>query len=59
MVGQERFHCFPLSKELIEETLTSEGFKIHDDMKLFSHEIRENNWDGQEVFFVSAVLQDD
>ena len=33
MVGQERFYCFPMSKQLVVETLASEGFKMLDDVK--------------------------
>jgi len=59
MVGQERFYCFPLSKDLIEQTLTNEGFKIRDDMKLFVPEITDPYCDQQAMFFLSAVLQAD
>ncbi|XP_068752454.1 indolethylamine N-methyltransferase-like [Montipora capricornis] len=57
MVGQEKFHCFPLTKQLVEETLISEGFKILDDMKisLFKHEY-ESICDAKGLFFVSAIL---
>lgn len=30
MVGHEKFHCFPLSKNIIEETFAKEGFQVLD-----------------------------
>ena len=58
MVGQEKFHCFPLSKQLIEETLASEGFQILDEVKIFplTAENTEPFCDAKGNFFVSAVL---
>lgn len=58
MVGQEKFYCFPLSKQFIEETLTTEGFQILDDMKTFAltAENTEPFCDAKGTFFVSAVL---
>ena len=61
MVGQEKFHSFPLSKNLIEYTLTSEGFKMLDaGVRLISPEKNyPQGCDPAQIFFVSAVLQDD
>ena len=58
MVGQEKFYCFPLSKNLIEETLAIEGFKMPDNIKLLPVNL-EPHCDAKEMFFLSAVLQDD
>ena len=55
MVGQERFYCFPLSKNFIEETLASEGFKMAEDMKVLAINDKPNS-DAKEIFFLSAVL---
>ena len=58
MVGQDSFYCFPLSKNLIKETLAVEGFKMPDDMKLLPVNL-EPFCDAKEFFFLSAVLQDE
>ena len=55
MVGQEKFYCFPLSKELVEETLINEGFKTRGEMKIRSWG-RNANCDANGFFFLSAVL---
>ena len=55
MVGQEKFYCFPLSKEMIEETFAKEGFQVLD-MKLLPFETTEG-CDAEALFFLRAALQ--
>ena len=55
MVGQEKFYCFPLSKEMIEETFVKEGFQVLD-LKLLPCETTEA-FDAQAFFFLRAGLQ--
>ena len=55
-VGQERFYSFPLSKNFIAETLSSEGFKMPEDMKVLA--INSEESDAKAVYFLGAVFED-
>ncbi|KAJ7355138.1 hypothetical protein OS493_027927 [Desmophyllum pertusum] len=56
MVGQEKFYCFPLSKDMIEETLVKEGFQVLD-LKLLTLDNMEPSCDAQAMFFLRAGIQ--
>ena len=56
-VGQERFYCFPLTRNLIEETLASEGFKMVNEIKLLAVSL-EPCCDAKEIFFATATLEE-
>ena len=56
-VGQERFYCFPLTTNLIQETLASEGFKMFNEIKLLAVSL-EPYGDAKEIFFVTATLEE-
>ena len=56
-VGQERFYFFPLTTNLIEETLASEGFKMFNEIKLLAVSL-EPYGHAKEIFFVTATLEE-
>ena len=56
-VGRERFYCFPLTTNLIEETLASEGFKMFNEIKLLDVS-QEPNCDAKEIYFATATLEE-